>query len=338
MARARNIKPKFFQNDELGELNPLARLLFIGLWTVADFKGCLEYRPKRLKTQILPYDECSIEELASALDKSGFITIYSVLGQQYIKILKFKEHQNPHKNEKEGGSDCPDIDKKDNEISQLKEDGTTPDKNGTARADSLFPLPDSLLLNPDSGIPQPAEPPQPGKPETARAVTAADLSIAMRKFGMRTQPADPRLIALAEQGITPETVAAACEEAKQAKPNQRISLGYVVAILERWSADAAALKVAGASAPKSSGGAWWASDATILAKGLELNLKPLAGERMLDFKARIQAAIDNDGKPPAPAPTASIITPQKPIEPKGVKPEGMPSLKSFVKHAPGGSQ
>lgn len=333
MARARNIKPKFFQNDELGELHPLARLLFVGMWTVADFKGCLEFRPKRLKTQILPYDDCSIEELASALDKSGFISIYSVQGQQYIKILKFKEHQNPHKNEKDAGSDCPDIDKKDIEISQLKEDGTTLENNGTARASSLLLNPDSLFPQPDSRFPQPEEPPQPENPEPAHAVTAADLSIAMRKFGARTQPANPILIALAEQGVTPGTITAACEEAKKAKPGEEVSLGYVAGILKRWSSDAAALKVAGAAAPKSSGGAWWVSDASITAKGLELSLTPNPGERMPDFKTRIQAAIDNGGK--APAPAASRITPPRPIEPKGVKPEGL-DLKALVgRSAPG---
>ena len=30
---ARNIKPAFFDNDELAENDPLGRLLFIGLWT-----------------------------------------------------------------------------------------------------------------------------------------------------------------------------------------------------------------------------------------------------------------------------------------------------------------
>lgn len=153
MARARNIKPKFFQNDELGELSPLARLLFIGLWTIADFKGCLEYRAKRMKTQLLPYDECSVEELVSALDKSGFIAIYSVASRTYIKIIKFAEHQNPHKNEKDAGSEIPDITEKDSGISELKQDGTTRDKNGTARADSLLLIPDSLIPQPDSGIP-----------------------------------------------------------------------------------------------------------------------------------------------------------------------------------------
>jgi hypothetical protein len=158
MARARNIKPKFFTNDNLGELDPLARLLFIGLWTIADFKGCLEYRPKRIKAQLLPYDECNIDELSNILDKSGFIAIYSVRGQLYIKILKFEAHQNPHKNERDAGSDIPDIAEKDSEINELSKDGINRDKNGTARADSLFPLPDSCFLNPSSLFPESPNP------------------------------------------------------------------------------------------------------------------------------------------------------------------------------------
>lgn len=132
MARARNIKPAFFQNEKLADLKPINRLAFIALWTVCDFKGCLEYRPKRLKVQLLPYDDCNIEEIINNLVDSGFIQIYSVEGQDYIKILNFEKHQNPHKNEKDAGSDIPDI------------DGTRTDNIGTSRADSLLLIPDSL--------------------------------------------------------------------------------------------------------------------------------------------------------------------------------------------------
>ena len=71
MARARNIKPALFTNDTLAENDALGRLLFIGLWTIADFKGDVEWRPKRVKAQVLPYDDCDIEKLAINLDKSG---------------------------------------------------------------------------------------------------------------------------------------------------------------------------------------------------------------------------------------------------------------------------
>lgn len=153
MARARNIKPSFFVNEELGELEPLARLAFIGMWTIADFKGCFEFKPKRLKVQLLPYDECDFEQIAINLDKSGFISIYTVQGQRYIKILNFEKHQNPHKNERESGSEIPDISLSNefsNENNNLENVENNPDKNGTTRADSLNPLTDSLLLNPDS--------------------------------------------------------------------------------------------------------------------------------------------------------------------------------------------
>lgn len=168
MARARNIKPGFFQNDGLGELAPIARLLFIGLWTICDFKGCLEYRPKRIKAQLLPYDECDTERLLINLDSSGFIAIYSVLGRQYIKIINFERHQNPHKNERDAGSAFPDLSEKDNKINDLGNIEINLDKDGTAPADSLIPHPNSLLLNPSSLNPEPIQ-----KQPLATAVAAA---------------------------------------------------------------------------------------------------------------------------------------------------------------------
>ena len=51
MARARNIKPGFFLNEELGVLPPLVRILFAGLWCIADRDGRLEDRPKRIKME-----------------------------------------------------------------------------------------------------------------------------------------------------------------------------------------------------------------------------------------------------------------------------------------------
>jgi len=148
MARARNIKPAFFQNDILGELAPLDRLAFIGMWTIANFKGCIEYRPKMLKVQLLPYDECDIDVIVNNLEEARFIRFYSVQGKRYLKIINFEKHQNPHKNEREAGSDIPDITENDNSLNELKQDGTKPDLIGTTRADSLLLIPSTLI--PDS--------------------------------------------------------------------------------------------------------------------------------------------------------------------------------------------
>jgi uncharacterized protein YlbG (UPF0298 family) len=144
MARARNIKPAFFTNDELAELTPLERLAFIGMWTVADYKGCIEFKPKRLKVQLLPYDECDFEQIVNNLDKSGFIRKYFIQGNSYLKIVNFEKHQNPHKNEREAGSNIPDYLEQYKENNDLEKIEINLDKDGTTRADSLLLIPDSL--------------------------------------------------------------------------------------------------------------------------------------------------------------------------------------------------
>ena len=101
MARSRNIKPTFFSNEYLGELDPLARLLFAGLWCQADREGRLQDRPKRLKIDVLPYDDCDVDQLLDSLaeSKGDFIKRYTVDGNKYIQINNFSKHQNPHKKE-----------------------------------------------------------------------------------------------------------------------------------------------------------------------------------------------------------------------------------------------
>jgi len=99
LPRARSIRYQFFKHEHLADLRPLYRLLFIGLWCHADRRGVLEYRPRQLKTQILPYDECNVEEGLWELHKLGFIVIYQVDTQWLIWIPKFTKHQHPHPDE-----------------------------------------------------------------------------------------------------------------------------------------------------------------------------------------------------------------------------------------------
>jgi len=96
MARARNIKPSFFFNDELIELCFAARLLFIGLWTLADREGYLEDRPKKIKMSLFPADSIDIDALLDDLTGAGFLERYTAEGAKYIHICKFDKHQNPH--------------------------------------------------------------------------------------------------------------------------------------------------------------------------------------------------------------------------------------------------
>ena len=104
---------------------------------------------------------------------------------------------------------------------------------------------------------------------------------------------------------------------------------------DQW--DRLAIQRAKDSEPKKQGGAWWASEASIRAKGEELGLKPYAHESWPDFKGRIQVAIDNGGfappaptpaatpAPAAPSPAATVPTPAPSPEParRAGKPEGL---------------
>jgi hypothetical protein len=144
--RARNLKPGFFKNEDLAECEPLARIFFEGLWCSADREGRLEYRPKRLKAEILPYDDCDILHLLSQLSQKGFVIIYPEGNPQFIEIPTFHEHQNPHYSEK--SLNIP-------SSTQLKESsenipGNIQDETKSKRAESLLLNPESLLLNPES--------------------------------------------------------------------------------------------------------------------------------------------------------------------------------------------
>lgn len=91
--RIRTIKPSFFTDDRLAECAPLARLLFQGLWCVADCEGRLADRPKSLKAQILPFDDCDVDALLNQLAERGFIVRYQVDAKAFIEVPGFREHQ-----------------------------------------------------------------------------------------------------------------------------------------------------------------------------------------------------------------------------------------------------
>ncbi len=96
MARSRLLKPGFFKNEDLAQLEPHARLCFAGLWLLADREGRLEDRPLRIKTDIFPYEQLDLNILLDSLVQAGFITRYQSENHAYIAISTFQKHQTPH--------------------------------------------------------------------------------------------------------------------------------------------------------------------------------------------------------------------------------------------------
>lgn len=136
MARSRNIKPGFFKNETLAECQPLTRLLFAGLWCLADREGRLEDRPKRIRAELLPYDDGSVEEMLDELHRAGFIVRYEAAGNRFIQVMNFNKHQTPHHKEQASIIHAPDMPK--------SSPGHVQDLPSSCPSDSLNLIPDSL--------------------------------------------------------------------------------------------------------------------------------------------------------------------------------------------------
>ena len=95
--RARSIKPGLFKNEILGTADPLYTIIFEGLWCLADRAGRLEDRPLRIHAEVAPYRHSESTVLALTwLHEHGFIIRYDVGGQNFIQVVNFEEHQQPH--------------------------------------------------------------------------------------------------------------------------------------------------------------------------------------------------------------------------------------------------
>jgi len=109
MARARTLRHGFFTNDDLAELAPMVRLLFAGLWTIADREGRLLDRPKKIRAEILPYDDLDVSVALDQLAASGFLVRYEVDGVRAIAITHWRKHQRPHPREEQSQIPAPSV-------------------------------------------------------------------------------------------------------------------------------------------------------------------------------------------------------------------------------------
>lgn len=146
--RARSLKPSLFKNELLGSADPLLTMLFVGLWCEADREGRLEDRPARIRAEVFPYrGNLDIESHLQWLHLNGFIRRYEAKGLKIIQILKFSEHQRPHKNEVE--SVLPTLD----QASTTKVRRTSNQGRKSAQPITQALRSDSGLLNPSSLTP-----------------------------------------------------------------------------------------------------------------------------------------------------------------------------------------
>ena len=94
--RIRSIKPEFFTHEGLFDLEESTglpvRIVFIGLWCVADREGRFRWEPRRLGVQIMPYSTRDFALILNALESAGFVQKYGANGE-FGLIPSFLKHQ-----------------------------------------------------------------------------------------------------------------------------------------------------------------------------------------------------------------------------------------------------
>jgi hypothetical protein len=91
--RIRTIKPEFWVDEKIVELDPWARLLFIGLWNFADDQGYIEYSPRRIKMQIFPGDSFDVSPLLQSLLEAGLVVAYQGPAGPVLHVANWSKHQ-----------------------------------------------------------------------------------------------------------------------------------------------------------------------------------------------------------------------------------------------------
>lgn len=97
MARIRSVHPSLFTDEAWVSCSPLARVLYIGLWTDADDQGVFEWKPLQIKMRLLPGDMADAPTLLGELSDAGLIATYDVSGRRYGAIKQFRKYQRPKK-------------------------------------------------------------------------------------------------------------------------------------------------------------------------------------------------------------------------------------------------
>lgn len=138
------------------------------------------------------------------------------------------------------------------------------------------PLDAARAASPESELP-----PQPGDPEPA-LTRHGEIAVLLRSLGVVANSMHPTVHAWAISNVPDHVIREAVDIAQVRKPGASIGPAYLAPIV----ADLLNPKPVRESTP-----AWWTTEEGTKAKGRELGIEAWPGEEMPQFKARINAAI-----------------------------------------------
>jgi hypothetical protein len=97
MARIRSVHPSLFTDEAWVSCSPLARILYIGLWTDADDQGLFEWKPLQIKMRLLPGDAGDVAAMLDELLSCGLVGRFDTGGRCYGAVKDFRLYQRPKK-------------------------------------------------------------------------------------------------------------------------------------------------------------------------------------------------------------------------------------------------
>lgn len=120
MARKRMVDPSIWQSEDFSKLSTLAKLVFIGLFSLADDEGRGRANPTYLKSSLFPYNEnlrsTDIEKTLSEISSNMSVVFYECNGSSYYSLLSWYTFQ---RIDKPTNSQLPAFDENNKEIRRL---------------------------------------------------------------------------------------------------------------------------------------------------------------------------------------------------------------------------
>lgn len=133
MARKRMVDPNIWQSEDFSKLSSLAKLVFIGLFSLADDEGRGRANPTYLKSSLFPYNEdlrsADIEKTLFEISSNMSVIFYSCDGSNYYELLSWDTFQ---KIDKPTPSQIPEFDENKAEIRRMFDEPSTSNRLGVA--------------------------------------------------------------------------------------------------------------------------------------------------------------------------------------------------------------
>jgi hypothetical protein len=188
MGRIRTVKPELAKHEVLFDLEqetglPI-RFAWVMLFTVCDREGRFEWRPRRLKTDIIPYDDIDVSRVLDAWVTRGLVVKYRVGDAWFGCIPTFTKHQVI--NNREAASDLPDPASADEVINQGNQPLAHASATREPRVDDATPTP----LSPAQAEGKGREGKERG--ENRRRFTPPTLEEVTAYIAERRSPVDPQ--------------------------------------------------------------------------------------------------------------------------------------------------